>query len=85
MKEIFETDLRGSHGSSIKSILSISLEEKDFSQEYDDGGVVQHWIFEVEFHNGRKEKLEFNRSFGGLVGERIYSTSHREKICRRKK
>lgn len=76
MKEIFETDLRGSHGSSIKYILSISLEEKDFSQECDDGGVVQHWTIEVEFYNGRKEKLEFNRSFGGLGGEHIYNTPH---------
>lgn len=61
MKEIFEVDLQGSHGSTIKNIISVSKHVEPLSAPtwLNDGEERITYGLEVELHNGSTERVKF--------------------------
>lgn len=59
MKEIFEVDLKGNAGNTIKNIVSISKNTEVF-KEFDPTIVVDKYLINLEYHNGKKETLKFS-------------------------
>ncbi len=62
MKELFEIDLKGNQGSSIKYIHSFSKQVKVIDGVMDLQEVVYYKI-DIEYHNGDREILEFEKCF----------------------
>lgn len=62
MRDIFDIDLKGNAGNTIKNIISFS---KDVQTNYEGnpGSRIENYIIEVEYYNGKKEKLEFSNIF----------------------
>lgn len=75
MKEVFEVDLRGSHGANIVEIQHMSLSVVDYSKQYDDGGVLETYELSLKLRNGENRLLKFSFSYGGIDKPGIHAIS----------
>lgn len=67
MKEIFEVDLKGNEGCTVKNIVSLSIHSEALPKDRDDGADERVTvILELELHNGSKTTVKTVEEYGGF-------------------